>query len=293
MIQIKRSSQATKLAIESTDLDIYRVIGTTDIDGKGTEHLVEDVDPFIFLDEADIHQAGDTFSAHPHQGLAAVSHIISGEIKMWDNHNGESAQNNRAGGLFYINSGRGVAHSEVAVKPSYWLQLWLNPGIYEHPLDKAYAQLVAPDQTPIYHGDAFQIRVLLGEIYGCSSPVQLQWPILYTHISVDEGASIELDLTESNWNGFIYVLSGSGEFGSDQTPGNHQTLLEFDTKHSTKLAINNTSNKKLTFMLGLGKPHGKAFYKLLGNGGAVVADSEENAREAMQTYEWDKENFGK
>jgi hypothetical protein len=48
----------------------------------------------------------------------------------------------------------------------------------------------------------------------------------------------------------------------------------------------------LEFVLAAGKPHHKAFVKLLGHGGAIVADKETHARTWMQQYEKDPEHFG-
>ncbi|MDF1795116.1 MAG: pirin family protein [Coxiellaceae bacterium] len=293
MIAIKQVSKAIPFKSNSSQREIYRVIGTTDIDGKGTDHEISAIDPFIFLDEAIINEAGTTFSPHPHAGLAAVSHIFSGEIKAWDNLNGESAENNQAGGLYYINSGRGVVHSEIAAKPTHWLQLWLNPGVYNKPLPQAYAQLISPDLTPIYADDDMTIRVLMGDAYNCSSQVISDWPVLYMRVVIKANKTKEINLEHNNWNGFVYVIEGSGFFGANEDKAAYQNLLIFDTKESTSLTVSNAMDSDLVFMLALGKPHNKDFSKLLGHGGAVVADTEESAREAMTAFEADEDNFGK
>ncbi|MDF1761234.1 MAG: pirin family protein [Coxiellaceae bacterium] len=293
MIAIKHVSRSIPFKSNSDQRQIFRVIGTTDIDGQGTQHEIDAIDPFIFLDEAIINQSGTTFSPHPHTGLAAVSHIFSGEIKAWDNLNGESGENNQAGGLYYINSGRGVVHSEVATKPTHWVQLWLNPGIYDRPLAQAHTQLIKPDAMPMYADDDMTIRVLIGEAYGCSSPVDSGWPVLYLRVVLKANTTKAINLEHKDWNGFIYVLNGKGKFGSTAIEATYQNILSFDTRESTSIEITNVMDSELVFMLALGKPHNKEFKKLLGHGGAIVADTEKNARETMSAFEADKDNFGR
>lgn len=292
MVAIKRISKSLPMKSNTAQREIYRVIGSTDIDGQGTEHEVHHIDPFIFLDEALMGEAGTTFSPHPHAGLCAVSHILSGEIKSWDNLNGELDQNNEAGGLYYISSGRGVVHSEVAIKPTHWLQLWLNPGVDQDPLPQAQAQLVKPSDIPVHHNDEAIFRVLMGDFYGCSSPVKCDWPVIYVHVVVNAQTDTTIQFDHKDWNGFVYVLKGAGQFGSDQTTATYQDLVEFDTKDGVSLEISNSADSNLEFMLAIGKPHGKSFAKLLGNGGAIVADSEEHARSSMSDFEADADAFG-
>ncbi|MDF1654877.1 MAG: pirin family protein [Coxiellaceae bacterium] len=296
MIKIIKVARAVQIPIEANDKKIFRVIGTTDVDGKGTEHEVHAVDPFIFLDEAIMNDSGTTFSPHPHAGLAAISYILKGEIQAWDNLNGYNQDHNQAGGAFYINAGRGVVHSESGVNVEdnlHWLQLWLNPGIYADRLPQASAQLFSPREIPVHKSDGLTARIIAGELFGVSSSLQADWPITYAHISLEPGVSKSISMSNKNWNGFVYVLSGEGQFGSENVAATYQQCLMFNTCESTELSIINTSDSSLDFMLAVGKPHEKGFAKLLGHGGAIVADNEARARDAMRHYESNPDDFGK
>jgi hypothetical protein len=44
--------------------------------------------------------------------------------------------------------------------------------------------------------------------------------------------------------------------------------------------------------MAAGKPHHKPFVKLLGHGGAIVADTEKHAREWLSQYEQNPGEFG-
>lgn len=295
MIKITQSIPSIPLKSNSEKRKIYRVIGTVDMDGNGTKHSIGNIDPFIFLDEAIMTKEGTTFFKHPHSGLSAISFILSGEIQAWDNFSGYSKVNNKAGGIYYINSGRGVVHSESGVNLKdnlHWLQLWINPGIYGHPLPKASTQLVLPSAIPKYTEKGMCISILIGKIKNLTSPVNSDWPILYMHCSISPKTEKELDLNHTDWNGFVYILNGQGHFGENKISGKYQDSLEFNTKKSTQLKIFNNSSLELNFVLAIGKPHNKDFFKLLGHGGAIVADTVDNARESMLRFEQDPENYG-
>lgn len=295
MIKIERIVPALPFKSNSKDRKIFRVIGTVDIEDKGTRHEITCIDPFIFLDEACMTQEGTTFSKHPHSGLTAISYILDGEIEAWDNINGTGETNNKKGGLYYINSGKGIVHSEAGVNLKndlHWLQLWINPGVHQHPLPKAFSKLVEPNDIPEYCGDEFTVRTLIGSYDNVSSPVDVGWPIIYLHVVIAPQAVKVFDLKQKNWNGFIYIIDGEGTFGANESHGKSQECLEFNTSTSSTLKVQNDRNKALNLMIALGKPHGKEFYKLLGHGGAIVADSKSSAHASMREYESDPDNYG-
>jgi len=76
---------------------LRRVIGTTDVNGKGTVHPVErQVDPFFFMDEADMPPGfKPPFDSHPHTGLVACTYQLNEKFAgmLWDNHNQQDISN--------------------------------------------------------------------------------------------------------------------------------------------------------------------------------------------------------
>ncbi len=59
-----------------------------------------------------------------------------------------------------------------------------------------------------------------------------------------------------------------------------------------ELSVKNNSAEQLEFVMLTGQPHHKPFYKILGGGGALIADTEEHARAALQRFEQAGEKFG-
>ncbi len=297
MRTIAKKIPAQPFASNTEAKQSYRVIGTVDINHKGTEHPLADVDPFIFLDETIMR--GDEpwpFPKHPHYGLVAMTYMLAGEMTPWDNKQGKNKNNNRAGGIYYINAGHGILHEEEPVISGgrlHWLQLWLNPNIYSDLLPDAFTIMKSPEEIPVYKSPESLVRIVIGSAFQLTSPLTSDWPIQYLHVQLQPDQTIELPLPEADWNGFIYVLNGTGEFGANKISAAKRDCLVLGNEISTKIAvINDSQSDVLEFVFLCGKPHLKPFYKILGSGGALIATSEEAARNAMHVYDNELNNFG-
>jgi quercetin 2,3-dioxygenase len=295
MDTISKVIAAKPFSFNTKNRQLFRVIGTTDIDGNGTEHELSDVDPIIFLDEAQIEgEVPETFNRHPHMGLAAISYLIKGEFRAWDNINGNAADLNRAGGVYYVDSGKGVVHGEAAAKgkrDARWLQLWINPGIYEKPRPMAHYQLFQPEDLPIHEDHGLWVKIIIGEGFNLKSPVNSGQPLQFLHIKLAPKVTKKFQLHNPKWQGFIYTLNGEGLFGVEQLRVMPRNCLVLEQDCSTMI-VQNPSNDDLEFVIVRGKPHNRSFYKLLGHGGALVADSKEDLRAAMTKFESESNNFG-
>ena len=68
-------------------LILRRVIGGLDIDGKGTNHPLKEVDPWFLVDEAMVKKGTKLpFGKHPHTGLCANTVLLDSHSYLWDNH---------------------------------------------------------------------------------------------------------------------------------------------------------------------------------------------------------------
>jgi hypothetical protein len=68
--------------------------------------------------------------------------------------------------------------------------------------------------------------------------------------------------------------------------------LVLGSELSEQIQLENTSSQTLEVIFAAGKPHQQSFTKLLGFGGAIIADTVANACKWMQAYEKDPEHFG-
>lgn len=215
----------------------WRIIGTTDVEGKGTTHTLAAADPFIFLDES-VNPAGKEGlggGGHPHAGLTAITYLApdnaagmetsQGALKAWDNHGGFVKDKHEAGGLYVIETGQGVVHDEHNVTPAgsmHQIQLWVDPGLGAVPTEeqgRAAYQLHQPADIPVVpltSADGAvvgQVRVMLGSQRGVSSPATAPIPMTYLHATLAPGAATTLSVP-SCFSGVVYVLGGEAEVGS-------------------------------------------------------------------------------
>lgn len=271
----------------------YRIIGSLDINGRGMEHPIHDVDPFVFLDETCL--SGNEpwpFPKHPHSGLVAMTYLLEGDMVPWDSRQGKSTRLNRAGGFYWIDSGRGILHEE---EPVYrqgslrWLQLWLNPGLDIENRPEASAHLVNPEDIPILEDETGSLRLIVGEFDGLDRGAQLPWPIQYLHLKLLPGAVRRIPLIDTSWSGFVYCLHGEG-----QVMGSQIRMRELATwdKGEEDIIIENSSRSDFELVLAQGKPHLQPFYKILVGGGALIEPTVKSARDAMKRFETNPEGFG-
>ncbi len=287
---------ATPIASTPSAMKLERIIGTVDIDGHGTEHALAHVDPFIFLDDALIEgEMSSSFRKHPHTGLTAVTYLLEGTAHAWDNIYGATPDLNRAGGVYCVDSGRGIVHGEAPVEGMRHvrlLQMWFNPGLDKQPLPKASYQLLQPSELPVYQNDHLWAKIIIGQAFDLTSPLVSRWPIQYLHLKLAPHQTCVMKIPNKSWQGFIYIICGQGKFGKNEMIGQPKNCLVLGSELSEEIQLENPNDQTLEFIFATGKPHQQSFTKLLGHGGAMIADTAENARKWMQIYEKDPSHFG-
>ncbi len=285
-------SAALPFASNNESKQSYRVIGTTDIDGNGTRHDVDAIDPFIFMDETEL--SGDApwpFPAHPHTGLLAMTYLIDGAIETWDNRPGQPAMRNVAGGLYWIYAGRGIVHEETPIYDRgalRWLQIWLNPGLVERPRASADSGLVLPDEVESLSGRGTQTRVVVDGRPGRQGRAVFGLPFRLRDVLVQPGAEFEIAAGDEQWQGFLYVLDGTARIGD--AVARPRSLISLP--QGGAVVGDNPGESPLRLFVADGMPRREPFFKLLGGGGAVIEASADRARDAMRAYERDPAQFG-
>jgi redox-sensitive bicupin YhaK (pirin superfamily) len=180
------------------------------------------VGPFVFLD----HLGPARFEAghgidvrpHPHIGLATVTYLVDGSIFHRDTLG--SAQDIVPGDVNWMTAGRGIAHSERSSPQSRrterlmtGLQSWIalpkmfeetNPAFFHH----AGASLPELSDTGI------KVRVIAGNAYGETSPVQVFSGTLYVDAMLEAGAILPLPRDHEERS--VYILEGSVEIAGEE-----------------------------------------------------------------------------
>lgn len=271
---------------------LKRVIGTTDINGKGTKHACEQIDPFILFDEVLVNSTVPLpFHDHPHSGLVANTISIKTNPSMlWDNQRGDYGPL-LSQGVFQLSAGHGVIHDEgremkvdKAAVPVDDLvhsvqvcQIWFNPGVHL-PLADSAASLHAPTDLPIVQSGDLHARLLLGQYQGQISPVSTFHATLFLlHCTLPAGASAAIEVPSSH-NAFVYgianvekqVAGAVFKIGSGEEDQNAMLLRCHDlaifsstTKDEAaagvqeKIWVKNTHTTAMQFIVGAGKPFDK------------------------------------
>jgi redox-sensitive bicupin YhaK (pirin superfamily) len=214
---------------------------------------LEEVDPFLLLDEARIDPKGPGFPEHPHRGFEILTYILEG----WGSHKDNMGNQGRieAGGLMKLSAGSGIWHGEQAGgegpgngdKPvAHGIQFWVNLPLAEKKRKPEFQILPAAD-VPVQEKDGSITRVLVGP----GSPVKMVTPMQYLDVTLKPGASWSWDLPEA-WQGYVYVLDGTGNFGSNAAEGRDGHLLILD--EGGPLEAKNPRKEELRFMLAAGQP---------------------------------------
>lgn len=182
------------------------------------------VGPFIFFDQmgpADF-PAGEGIDVrpHPHIGLATVTYLFDGKIRHRDSLG--VTQDIEPGAVNLMTAGRGIVHSErvpddLAGRPHtmFGLQTWMALPRDKEETEPAFDHYPSGD-LPTVDGEGFTGRVILGDVYGVSSPVNTATETLYADVLLQPGA--KLPLPDNHEDRGLYVVDGAVRLADLEIP---------------------------------------------------------------------------
>jgi len=203
------------------------------------------VGPFIFFDyfgPAEF-RAGNGLDVrpHPHIGLATVTYLFDGEIMHRDSLG--TAMAIRPGEVNWMTAGRGIVHSErtrperrVDGEPIHGLQMWVALPAAKEEMEAGFAHH-ATAEFPVIMENGKDVRVVVGSLYGASSPVPTVHETIFGDVHLKAGTSLPLDADHEERA--IYVIEGIVDIAGDRfEPGR---LLVFKPGDApTITAVNDT-----------------------------------------------------
>ena len=159
------------------------------------------VGPFIFFDQIGpatlAPGTGLDVRPHPHINLATVTSLFEGAIDHRDTL-GTFARI-EAGAVNLMTAGRGIAHSErspAEERPNgprlSGFQTWLALPQAREEMEPGFEH-TARDQLPQIEGDGARARVVMGTLWGATSPVTCHSPTIYADIALEADGSVPLD----------------------------------------------------------------------------------------------------
>ncbi len=180
------------------------------------------VGPFIFFDQfgpAEFRGGnGLDVRPHPHIGLATVTYLFDGEIMHRDSLG--TAVPIRPGEVNWMTAGRGIVHSErtrperrVEGEPIHGLQMWVALPAAREEMEAGFAHH-GVEAFPLVEENGARVRVIVGSLYGASSPVPVVHETAFADIHLRAGSRIPLDLGHEERA--IYVIDGTIEIVGDR-----------------------------------------------------------------------------
>ncbi|HEY0627263.1 MAG TPA: pirin family protein [Allosphingosinicella sp.] len=159
------------------------------------------VGPFIFFDQmGPAHLPpgeGIDVRPHPHINLATVTYLFAGAIDHRDSLG--TYRTIEPGAVNLMTAGKGIVHSErspASVRPGgpelSGIQTWLALPKAKEEMDPAFEH-VPKDALPVVEGTLATARVVMGSLWGASSPVTCHSETIYADIALQPGGSVPID----------------------------------------------------------------------------------------------------
>lgn len=207
------------------------------------------VGPFIFFDQmGPAHlPAGQGIDVrpHPHINLATVTYLFAGGIDHRDSL-GTFARI-EPGAVNLMTAGSGIVHSERSpadLRPGgpelSGIQTWLALPQAKEEIAPAFEH-VPRDDLPVVSGAGATARVVMGTLWGASSPVTCHSPTIYADVKLEAGGSIPLDPLADERG--LYVAEGDASL--DGQPLAPQALYVLRPGVAATLRSNNGAHVML------------------------------------------------
>ncbi|HYJ30698.1 MAG TPA: pirin family protein [Allosphingosinicella sp.] len=159
------------------------------------------IGPFIFFDQMGPAQlppgTGIDVRPHPHINLATVTYLFAGAIDHRDSLG--TFQTIEPGAVNLMTAGRGISHSErspAALRPDgpelSGIQTWLALPAAKEEIDAAFEH-VAADRLPLVEASGAAARVVMGTLWGATSPVTCHSETIYADVQLAPGATMPID----------------------------------------------------------------------------------------------------
>ena len=159
------------------------------------------IGPFIFFDQMGPARLapgnGVDVRPHPHINLATVTYLFAGAILHRDSLG--TVQTIEPGAVNLMTAGRGIAHSERTPPedrpggpPLSGIQTWLALPKAKEETDPAFEH-VGREALPTVSGGGATARVVMGDLWGETSPVTCHSHTVYADIRLEPGGAMPVD----------------------------------------------------------------------------------------------------
>jgi redox-sensitive bicupin YhaK (pirin superfamily) len=159
------------------------------------------IGPFIFFDQmGPAHLPpgqGVDVRPHPHINLATVTYLFAGAIDHRDSLG--TFRTIEPGAVNLMTAGRGIVHSErspAEVRQGgpelSGIQTWLALPSHKEEMDPAFEH-VPKEALPVVSARGASARIVMGSLWGATSPVTCHSETIYADLALEPGGSIPVD----------------------------------------------------------------------------------------------------
>ncbi len=215
------------------------------------------VGPFVFFDHfgpaTELPSANHDVRPHPHIGLATVTYLFDGAIMHRDSLG--SVQEITPGAINWMTAGRGIVHSERRperlqhqVYVNHGLQLWAAlPEAHEE--DAPSFVHTPASAIPSVEVDGAQVRVLVGQAFGQTSPVATYSGTLYLDVRLTPGAVFVLPALAQE----LAIYPVDGDIHIDGKPAAARTMAVLES--GAAVSVSSSAPARLMVIGGDPMPH--------------------------------------
>jgi quercetin 2,3-dioxygenase len=246
----------------------------------GTPQL-EEVDPFLLLDEFRSDDAADYiagFPDHPHRGFETVTYMLAGRMRHRDNKGHEGRLD--AGSVQWMTAGRGIVHSEMPEQENglmWGFQLWVNLPAKDKMTAPRY-QEIPPAEIPAVALGPVTVKVIAGTVQNTTGPISgIATDPVFLDISLPAEGQFGLPLPPTH-SVFLYPFEGAVEVGESAARIAPSHLAVLGAGDAVRLRA---SGGAARLLLVAGRPLGEKVARY----GPFVMNSPEEIRQAVTDYQ--------
>lgn len=263
-------------------------VGTLPVMRAFAGNNLDYVSPFVLFDEfgpVAVNPGADPLrvDAHPHAGVTPTTYFLEGS-----GHHKDSLDYDfqiAKGDFMMFSSGRGAIHMEESGTSLFeegglyhGFQIWLNtPSKYKF-MDPSTVVHRTKDMDKIVT-DKYSLQVVLGELNGAKSGIELLSPAFFYHVKFKDDARLDIP-TNPNDNAFIYVIKGDLELENGKKLSTNQVAL-YERGDSL---INIYSECESEILVLGGKPLDEEVYSY----GPFVMNNEDQIKQCIKNYQTGK-----
>ena len=264
---------------------IKQVSGLNAQDGAGVtlkryigQPALSRLDPFLMLDFFGSDTPSDYlagFPSHPHRGFQTVTYMLAGKMRHRDSVGNEGVI--EAGGIQWMNAGRGIIHEEMPEQQQGLLkgfQLWVNLPASQKMSDPGY-QDIRPEDVRVVETDGITVRVLAGKYEDVSGPVKTTAvsPV-FLDVSLQPGGSIDMPVP-THYSAFTLCFEGEIQIEQEHLQAGTLAVLG----EGSTIKVHSPSGGR--FILVSGEPINEPVVQY----GPFVMNSEAEIQQALRDYQ--------